>query len=142
MEREMTPDDRDASPTDHLAMVGALEAIKPADPFPDEKARPCWRVYDGWMERGARKHAPGVYRHEIKAKGDDTQLIDTWICDPLHVIAKTRDATSSAWGRLLRWHDADGVTHQWAMPMSLLESDGADMRRELAHQGLNIAPGR
>ena len=65
-----------------------------------------------------------------------------WICGPLQIAAMTRDANSSAWGRLLQWPDSDGVRHQWAMPLELLQSDGADVRSELARQGLSIAPGR
>jgi putative DNA primase/helicase len=65
-----------------------------------------------------------------------------WICARLQVVAMTRDAKSGEWGRLLEWRDADGVRHQWAMPLELLQGDGADVRRELARQGLSIAPGR
>jgi uncharacterized protein (DUF927 family) len=65
-----------------------------------------------------------------------------WISSPLHIEAKTRDAKSNAWGRLLRWKDGDGVAHQWAMPLELLVGDGMEVWRELAHQGLMIAPGR
>ncbi len=65
-----------------------------------------------------------------------------WICSPLHIKAMTRDGQGHEWGRLLEWQDADGVLHQWAMPMELLQSDGADVRRELVRQGLTIAPGR
>ncbi|MDR2164553.1 MAG: DUF927 domain-containing protein [Zoogloeaceae bacterium] len=65
-----------------------------------------------------------------------------WICSPLHVVAMTRDAKSNAWGRLLRWKDRDGVSHQWAMPLEHLRGDGAEVWRELLHQGLVIAPGR
>ena len=65
--------------------LAKLEAIVPADPFPDEMARPCWRVYDQWLEKGGKKFSPGVYRHEtrIKGRGEDqeTQLIDIWVCD-------------------------------------------------------------
>ncbi len=65
-----------------------------------------------------------------------------WICGGLAVVAATRDAKSNAWGRLLEWRDADGVRHQWAMPLELLQGDGVDVRRELAQAGLAIAPGR
>jgi uncharacterized protein (DUF927 family) len=54
----------------------------------------------------------------------------------------TRDAKSGEWGRLLEWRDDDGVTHQWAMPLELLQGDGADVRRELARLGLSITPGK
>jgi putative DNA primase/helicase len=65
-----------------------------------------------------------------------------WICSPLHVLAKTRDAKSGAWGRLLEWQDDDAVTHQWAMPLALLQGDASDVRRELANLGLAISPNR
>lgn len=65
-----------------------------------------------------------------------------WICGALTVVAATRDAKSNAWGRLLEWKDADGVRHQWAMPLELLQGDGVDVRKELAQAGLSIAPGR
>ncbi|MEO7128148.1 MAG: DUF927 domain-containing protein, partial [Rhodoferax sp.] len=44
------------------------------------------------------------------------------------------------WGRLLEWQDDDNVMHRWAMPLELLESDGSDVRRELARLGLQISP--
>jgi uncharacterized protein (DUF927 family)/phage/plasmid primase-like uncharacterized protein len=65
-----------------------------------------------------------------------------WICSPLAVVAKTRDAKSGEWGRLLRWQDGDGKPHEWAMPMELLQGDGGEVRCELARRGLEIAPTR
>ncbi|WP_412757965.1 DUF927 domain-containing protein [Legionella bozemanae] len=73
---------------------------------------------------------------------DGTPLPPRWICAPLHVVAKTRDAQSGEWGRLLEWQDDDGVTHQWAMPLALLQGDASDVRRELARLGLSISPNR
>jgi putative DNA primase/helicase len=65
-----------------------------------------------------------------------------WICSPLAVVAKTRDAKSREWGRLLRWNDADSKAHEWAMPLELLQGDGAEVRCELARRGLEISPAR
>lgn len=65
-----------------------------------------------------------------------------WICAPLYVLAKTRDSKSGEWGRLLEWQDDDGVNHQWAMPIALLQGDAAEVRRELACLGLSISPNR
>ncbi len=73
---------------------------------------------------------------------DGERLPALWICSPLSVRAKTRDAKSGEWGRLLEWKDDDGVPHQWAMPLELLQGDGADVRRELARLGLAISPGK
>ena len=63
-----------------------------------------------------------------------------WVCTLLQVIAKTRDEKSGEWGRLLEWRDDDDVKHQWAMPLEMLEGDGAEVRRELARLGLRISP--
>ncbi len=63
----------------------------------------------------------------------------TWICSTLYVVARTRDENSVAWGVLLRWSDPSGVKHEMALPMQMLQTDGADMRRALADQGLTIA---
>lgn len=71
---------------------------------------------------------------------DGNEQLPQWVCAPLYVIAKTRDEKSGEWGRLLEWQDDDDVTHQWAMPLELLESDGSDVRRELARLGLHISP--
>ncbi len=73
---------------------------------------------------------------------DGNQLPARWICSPLSVIAKTRDAKSGEWGRLLEWKDDDCVTHQWAMPLSMLQGDVSDVRRELARLGLAISPNK
>ena len=73
---------------------------------------------------------------------DGNEKAPVWVCSPIGVIAKTRDAKSGEWGRLLEWFDDDGVRHQWAMPLELLEGDGTDVRRELARLGLHIATSR
>ncbi len=69
---------------------------------------------------------------------DGNSLPARWVCSRLKVVAKTRDAKSGEWGRLLEWSDDDGVSHQWAMPMALLQTDTSDLRRELASLGLAI----
>ena len=63
-----------------------------------------------------------------------------FISSPILVIAKTRDGTGNAWGRLLQWNDDEGRLHQWAMPMNLLKGDGSDIRGELFDQGVMISP--
>ncbi len=64
------------------------------------------------------------------------------ICGRLEIVALTRDANGENWGRLLRWFDAEGRAHEWAMPMSLLTGDGAEYRAHLLDGGLVISPGR
>jgi putative DNA primase/helicase len=63
-----------------------------------------------------------------------------WLSAPLHVIAETRDAHQSNWGRLLEWCDNDGHLHRWACPIEMLaSSDTGEFRRELARGGLTLA---
>ncbi len=70
---------------------------------------------------------------------EDVDKPPVWICGPLEVEADTRDATGNNWGRLLSFPDRDSKTHLWAMPMSLLKSDGVELRGELLSQGLELA---
>ena len=78
----------------------------------------------------------------VKYNDDDPANITfkskAFVCSPIEVIAKTRDTGSTTWGRLLQWRDDDNVKHQWSMPLSLLQGDAREYRKELASQGLNI----
>ena len=78
----------------------------------------------------------------VKYNDDDpaniTFKFKAFICSPIEVIAKTRDTSSGTWGRLLQWRDDDSVLHTWSMPLSLLQGDAREYRKELASQGLNI----
>lgn len=80
----------------------------------------------------------GVYFHGKDKDGNKQP--PKLICSPLLIVAKTRDEKNGEWGRLLEWQDDDGKKHQWAMPLELLEGDGAEVRRELARLGLHISP--
>ena len=63
-----------------------------------------------------------------------------WICSQISVTAKTRNAESSEWGYLLDWKDGDGIKHAWAMPASMLQGEGSEVRRILAGMGVSISP--
>ena len=79
---------------------------------------------------------------KITKSGDMEPTDAIWICSRLNVEAYTRSTKSDYWGRLLLWQDPDEAEHKWACPAELLEADGAELRRELAHRGLRIAPSR
>ena len=72
------------------------------------------------------------------ADGDE-QPEPVWICSPLHITARTRDAFQGNHGRLLEFHDPDGHRHAWAMPMSLLAGDGTELRSTLLSKGVEIS---
>ena len=78
----------------------------------------------------------------VKYNDDDpaniTFKFKAFVCSPIEVIAKTRDTSSTTWGRLLQWRDDDSVMHTWSMPLALLQGDAREYRKELASQGLNI----
>lgn len=105
-----------------LSQAGAIEDA------PAPRAAPHYTLDKG-----------GVWFHDVDKDGAPSP--PHWICAPLEVVAKTRDHRSEEWGRLLRWHDADGEPHTWAAPIFLMVGDGRDFARELASRGLDIAPG-
>ena len=72
----------------------------------------------------------------------DGELECFWLSTPVLILAKTRDQTSNDWGRLLKWVDDANVEHTWALPMETLQTDGADMRKALAHMGVTLSTSR
>jgi len=79
----------------------------------------------------------GVYHIDTSDEGTPKK---TWICDPLKVLAETRDNGQQNWGRLLYWRDNDGHDHQWACPAELLQAtDQSEFRKILAGGGLVIS---
>ena len=62
-----------------------------------------------------------------------------WICTHLEVVGYQSDPDSKNWGKLLEFTNRDGVTHRWAMPMSLLKGNGEEMRGQLMDWGVNIS---
>ncbi|WP_051304959.1 DUF927 domain-containing protein [Chitinilyticum litopenaei] len=81
----------------------------------------------------------GVYYSEPPREDGKEPPAPLWLCSPLHVVAETRDAEQSNWGRLLHWEDRDGYVHTWACPMEMLAAaDTSEFRRELARRGLLI----
>lgn len=139
--------------------VDAIEAAlqieneaKCAPPLSADEVRTIAQSTGRYVEgaTGGERCAYGGGEFEVAPAGvafigtgkDGERLPALWICSRLSVRAKTRDAKSGEWGRLLEWKDDDGVTHQWAMPLELLQGDGADVRRELARLGLAISPSK
>lgn len=81
----------------------------------------------------------GVWYHGFNQQGES--LPAQWICSPMHVTAKSRDAVNGEWGQLLEFEDADGNPKRWAMPASMLAGDGTAYRATLLSMGLQIAAG-
>lgn len=80
--------------------------------------------------------APGVYWHDFA--NDGSAAPPGWICSPLRVLAMTRDAQNSEWGRLLEFPDRDGKVHRWTCPQSMHAGNGDELRAVLLREGLTI----
>lgn len=62
-----------------------------------------------------------------------------WLSSPIYIESLTRDVNNKSWGRLLTVVDQDNVKKTWAMPMELLATDGAEIRKNLLHLGAQLA---
>ena len=112
------------------------------DPIPGPEQRPCWRVFDDWVEADGGKLRPGVWHFTAKlGKGDEPPaLIQTWVCSPLHVEAIVADTGDGNFGRLLRFRNTHGRWRTWAMPMRMLAGRGDELRGVLLDCGVEIDP--
>ena len=102
-----SPFDAPAAP---LLDVDNAPESQEADPFPGEDARPCFGVYDQWIERHGKKYRPGVYQHGLtkETKTEPPQPVESWVCGPLHIDASTANTEDADHGRLLRYRNASG----------------------------------
>jgi len=82
--------------------------------------------------------AKGVYIMEEDKDGNPEWH---WVCSPLRIQARTRNADGAEWGVLLEVLDPEDRTHRWAMPNRLMAGNGDAYRSELLALGLSIAPG-
>lgn len=79
---------------------GAATEDHPADPA---DRLPCFRLVE-WV-KGKR---PGIYWCDLDRRSAEPRPAEPlWLCDPLHILALTRDGTGHGWGRLLQWRDQD-----------------------------------
>lgn len=115
-----------ATPAEDIAIEGAtVEEIKP----PEYKSFGDFEMGDA-----------GLFYVETKTNKDGKKEEKrTWLSSPFEVLAETRDKGSESWGKLLRWRDPDGVTHEWAMPNAMLGGSREDIFRALFSGGLRIA---
>lgn len=128
--------------------VAKIEPIQ-AEPIADEKPKPKARYPKG-IPAGHLAEPMGFGGGFFEVLPDGLFFVEekdgseqaVFVSSPIVVRAMTRSGTSQAWGRLLEWRDPDNRLHQWAMPLELLQGDGADVRRELASRGMQIYPSR
>ncbi|WP_017772312.1 DUF927 domain-containing protein [Paraburkholderia kururiensis] len=78
----------------------------------------------------------GVWFEGYDREGN--KLPAQWICDPLEIVAETRNEANTEWGVLLEFADRDGHKKRWAMPRRMLAADGSEYRSILMSMGLDI----
>ena len=134
------------------ALASALDALhaQQAPKIGARRAKPtpsrdgCATARAGFVEilpgdhRGLR---PGIYWQPVgvdRSTGEAVEGEPQFICSPLRVQAKTRDAKGGEWGRLLSWPDPEGRPHTWAMPTSMTGRGGDELREFLLSEGLEI----
>ncbi len=101
-----------------------------------EVARPSKRP-EPIYPAGFRMLARGL----VWSDPSDDEKPEVVVSGRFDVVAESRDDAGWAWGVLLRWQDPDGRSREWAMPRSILASDGVEVRRALLDGGLYVGAG-
>jgi len=112
------------------------------DEHGEEQEKPVTRVPNGFCINPMGKR-PGLYvvKQTTDSNGEPSQE-ETFVCPPLEILGESRDDESSNWGKWLQWFDPDGREHKWAMPSSMLATDGAELAGSLLRMGLKLDPTR
>lgn len=79
----------------------------------------------------------GVYFIGTDDDGNDKKPL--FICSRLDVIGLTSGTHGDNWGRMVRFTDPKGLAKQIAIPATLWQGDGLDLRKMLADMGLSIS---
>lgn len=81
----------------------------------------------------------GLTKTVRSGRSNQAQFNDVWISKPFEILGECRDPNGSAWGKLLRFQDADGREHIKHVSNATLHGDPGVICQTLAHDGLNIA---
>ena len=73
--------------------------------------------------------------HTLSNNGDPL-----WFGAPLVVLARARDNASSAWGRLIEFHNGDGIPVRDVIPETMVAGDGAELEKYLRGNGYVLSP--
>ncbi len=118
---------------DFQTAVDELHALISEAQKPVKKKSPLADNFE-LIENGEGE-APGVYYTD--ENGERFK-----VCSPLKIVAKTEDGNGSNCGVILEWRDSQNRLHCWAMPVELVHSQGAELAKYLASNGLEIMPSR
>ncbi|MGD0186966.1 MAG: DUF927 domain-containing protein [Roseiarcus sp.] len=82
----------------------------------------------------------GLTKEIVKTYGKKPTIDSTWICAPFEILGACRDPNGSSWGKLIRFRDADGRTHDRHISDAALQGDFPKLCADLADAGLRISP--
>lgn len=132
----------DTNTQENAAPALDIDTAATADPFPADEERPCYRIYREPIDRMGRKYRKGVYYHALTTpKGDSPAMpIDDYICDPLTVLADTKDPNGQNYGKLLEFETKDrSQTKRLLVPMDMILNDrSGELISVLGNEGLYI----
>jgi uncharacterized protein (DUF927 family) len=118
---------------DAQTAIDALHQLIEDAQKPKQKKSPIADNFE-LIENGGGE-SPGVYYTDE----DGTAFK---VCSPLRIVAVTETKNGEKCGRLLEWHDNQNRLHKWAMPIELVHSEGSELAKFLASNGLEIMPSR
>jgi hypothetical protein len=61
-----------------------------------------------------------------------------WVAQPFEVFSEARDTASASWGKLIRFTNADGVTHEVIASLAVLHGDAGQLISSLADRRMDI----
>ncbi len=82
--------------------------------------------------------ARGLTQEVTKGRGENATTENVWIAAPFEILGACRDPHGRAWGKFLRWRDADGREHVRHVADAALQGEPAALCADLASDGLGI----
>jgi uncharacterized protein (DUF927 family) len=77
---------------------------------------------------------------EVEGRAKNPEKVKVGVSAAFEVLGRCRDPHGRAWGKVLRWRDADGREHVQHIADAALQGDPATLCAILADPGLEIAP--
>jgi len=97
--------------------------------------RPCYRLYDHWIEVDGKQLAPGVYYHFSDRKTGDPRTLR--VCDRLEVVMQMVERETGLFSMKVRF-DTDAGQKEIFLSRGMLTGRGGPLCEELLQRGLNI----
>lgn len=91
---------------------------------------------------GYRSTGRGLFFVPSASMEDGSQVDPVFICDPVRIVAQSRDEARTSWGIIVAWTDDDGFEHAADIAFDSLQSTGEAVRTLLLSGGLRTDPSR